>query len=60
MTAWTREMGASASAATWRTQATSATPKPIVHHLEANNPFALATGRRTLTSRRCYSTPVLP
>ena len=41
MTACTSDSGASARAATWKLQATSATPMPIAHHLEANRAAAL-------------------
>ena len=36
MTAWTSDSGASASAATWKIQAPSATAMPIANHLERN------------------------
>jgi hypothetical protein len=50
MIAWTTESGASARAATWNVQATSATSIPIVNHLERNRPTALAIGCLSETS----------
>ena len=53
-------MGASASAATWRTQATSATPKPIVHHLEGNSPVGARERVADVDVGRRDGAPVLP
>src|SRR5690349_8151253 len=50
MTACTVESGATASAATWSTQATTATAMPTANHLEANSERALCSGRRASTS----------
>ncbi len=50
MTACTSEMGASASAPTWSTQAPRATEKPSVHHFDVNRPAALRPGWRMSTA----------
>ena len=39
MTAWTRERGASAMAATWKIQAPIATPMPIANHFDVQRPL---------------------
>ena len=44
MTACTSDSGASASAATWKDHAISATSIPSVNHLERNSPIALVSG----------------
>ena len=41
MTAWTRDSGASAMAATCRIQAPAATSMPMANHFERNRPAAL-------------------
>ena len=59
MTACTSEIGASASAATWKHPGDSATANPIAHHLERKSAAALASGRRmsmsgAATAPRCF------
>ena len=48
-TACTTEIGASAIAATWKSQAPSATAMPIANHLEANSDRTVLIGRRMST-----------
>src|SRR3954454_11626191 len=50
MTPWTSDNGATAIAATCRTQATAATAKPMVHQRELNNATTLRNGALTLIS----------
>ncbi len=49
ITDWTIEIGASASAATWKPHDPVATTIPSVYQRERNRASELATGRRTVT-----------
>ena len=60
ITAWTSEIGASASAATCSTQATSATAKPIAHHLERKSARGARERVAHVDVRGRDGTPVLP
>ncbi len=50
ITDWTSEIGASASAATWKPHDVVATTQPIVYTGERNSAIVLATGRRHSTA----------
>src|SRR5205814_2507411 len=55
MTGWTTESGAIAIAATWKTQARTATAQPMANHLEQKRPLALESGWRMSTAGAAHA-----